>query len=176
MINLGDINEPEADIDNKLFQYDLDVKNSKKTHLSPVASDPAINNNVIKSRLYPDLEREIFEINSSNNNKQVQDESGSPKPKQTTYESTSQGPSTSSQANKGSLKDKINAIGFNSREVRLVGPENKPVEVKGDMASQVIIAWQNLQKEAATGWDQVRGRLDQGWTDFKKMVDGVIES
>ena len=90
--------------------------------------------------------------------------------------------------------DTIKQIAFNSREVRLVGPDQKEVEMKDDVATKVAVALDNLQKEATEVWGQVNEKLDKGWTelrrsevwgqvndkldkgwkDLKSMVEGVV--
>lgn len=92
--------------------------------------------------------------------------------------------------------NQFGSIAFNSREVRFVGPNQKEVEMKDDMASKVVVVLDNLQKEAGEVWDQVNDKLDKGWkdikrsevwgqvndkldkswTDLKTMVEGVISS
>lgn len=70
--------------------------------------------------------------------------------------------------------DKIKSIAFNSREVRLVGPDQKEVEMKDDVATKMIVALDNLQKEASVVWGQVNTKLDKGWTDFKAMIEEAL--
>lgn len=170
-----------SDLDNKVFQYDPVMKSTSKRSRASQSVATA-DNNIIKSNLYPDLERELQtqlggNIDSNSNNKQVRDE------KEPARKPVSTAATTSSNGNdaRASLKDKINAIGFNTREVRLVGPNAQPIEMKNDMSSQVVIAWENLQKEASAGWDtlqkeasagwdNVRDQLDKGWNGFKTMV------
>lgn len=70
---------------------------------------------------------------------------------------------------KGSANiERITDIAMNSREVRLVGPNKKEVEMKDDVASKFVVAMENLQKEATEVWGQVNERLDKGWTDLKR--------
>jgi len=72
--------------------------------------------------------------------------------------------------------EKIKAIAFNSREVRLVGPNQKEVEMKDDVASRLLVALENFQKDATQVWGQVNGQLDKGWTDFKTMIEDAVAS
>lgn len=84
-----------------------------------------------------------------------------------------------------SLAENVANIAFNSREVRLVGPQRRPVEMKDDLPSKMVVALENLQKEAKDvwgdikpklekGWEDVSGQLEKGWGDLKTMVEGVI--
>lgn len=73
-------------------------------------------------------------------------------------------------------EDKIKTIAFNSREYRLVGPQQKEVEMKDDVGTKMMIALENLSKEATDVWDQVNTKLDKGWTEFKAMVEGALNN
>lgn len=84
-----------------------------------------------------------------------------------------------------SLAENVANIAFNSREVRLVGPQRRPVEMKDDIPSKMVVVLENLQKEAKDvwgdikpklerGWEDVSGQLEKGWGDIKTMVEGVI--
>jgi hypothetical protein len=90
--------------------------------------------------------------------------------------------------------DKMKDIALNSREVRLVGPNQREVVMKDDLPTKVVVALENLQKEAqevlgqvnekldkgwteikkSEVWGQVNERLDKGWTELKSMVEGVV--
>ena len=65
-------------------------------------------------------------------------------------------------------KVELGNIALNSREVRLVGPNQKEVEMKDDMATKVVVALENLQKEASDVWSQVNEKLDKGLSDIKR--------
>lgn len=56
-------------------------------------------------------------------------------------------------------QDRIKSIAYNSREVRLVGPDQKEVEMKDDVATKIVTALENLQKEATDVWDQVNDQV-----------------
>lgn len=71
--------------------------------------------------------------------------------------------------------EKMKDIALNSREVRLVGPNQQEVEMKDDLQSKVVVALENLQKEAKEVYGQVNEKLDQGWTELKSMVEGVVK-
>lgn len=86
---------------------------------------------------------------------------------------------------KPSSMELIKSIAFNGREVRLVGADQKEVEMKDDIPTKVVIALENLQKEASDvwsvvnkqldkGWSVVNEKLDQGWTELKSVVDAAI--
>lgn len=64
--------------------------------------------------------------------------------------------------------DRIKDIALNSREVRLMGPNQREVEMRDDVASKFVVAMDNLQKEASGVWGQVNEKLDKGWTDLKR--------
>lgn len=64
--------------------------------------------------------------------------------------------------------ERIKDIAMNSREVRLVGPNQKPTEMKDDVATKFVVAMENLQKEATDVWGQVNEKLDKGWTELKR--------
>lgn len=72
-------------------------------------------------------------------------------------------------------EDKLKSIAMNSREIRLVGPDGKEVEMKDDVPTKIIVAFENLQKEASQVWDQVNTKLDKGWTEFKTMVERAVK-
>lgn len=67
-------------------------------------------------------------------------------------------------------------IAHNSREIRLIGPNEREVEMKDDAATRMAVAIENLKKEAGDVWDQVNTKLDKGWTDFRTMVEDAVES
>lgn len=73
-------------------------------------------------------------------------------------------------------EETIKLIAHNSREVRLVGPEEREIEMKDDAATKMAVAIENLKKEAGEVWGQVNTKLDKGWTDFKSMVEDAVES
>lgn len=73
-------------------------------------------------------------------------------------------------------EEKIKTIAFNSREFRLVGPQQKEVEMKDDVGTKMMIAMENFGKEATEVWDQVNTKLDQGWKEFKAMIDGALNN
>lgn len=64
--------------------------------------------------------------------------------------------------------DRVKDIASNSREVRLVGPNQKPVEMSDDLPTKFIVAMDNLKKEASDVWGQVNEKLDKGWTELKR--------
>lgn len=70
--------------------------------------------------------------------------------------------------------DRLRNIAMNSREVRLIGPDGKEVEMKDDVPTKIVVAFENLQKEASQVWDQVNTKLDKGWNDFKTMVERAV--
>lgn len=70
--------------------------------------------------------------------------------------------------------EKAKSIAFNSREVRLVGPEQKEVEMKDDLPTKIVIVLDNLKSEASDLWGQVSENVDKGWTDLKRAVEKVI--
>lgn len=70
--------------------------------------------------------------------------------------------------------DLVKNIAFNSREIRLMGPDQKEVEMKDDVGTKMVIALENLQKEAVEAWGQVNEKLDKGWTELKSMIDDVV--
>lgn len=164
------------------IEYDPLMKsmmNSKRSRSSQAVA--SADNNIIKSNLYPDLERElqIGIVGAANNNRAAHEA------KELANKPVLVAATTASGSDKASLKDKINAIGFNAREVRLVGPNAQPLEMKNDMSTQVVIAWENLQKEASAGWDtlqkeasagweSVKDQLDKGWNGFKTMVNDRV--
>lgn len=70
--------------------------------------------------------------------------------------------------------DRLKNIAMNSREVRLIGADGKEVEMKDDVPTKIVVAFENLQKEASQVWDQVNTKLDKGWNDFKVMVERAV--
>lgn len=64
--------------------------------------------------------------------------------------------------------DKIKDISLNSREVRLVGPEQKEVEMKDDLPTKVVVALENLQKEATEVLGSFNEKLNKTWSELKK--------
>jgi len=64
--------------------------------------------------------------------------------------------------------ERFSSIAHNSREVRLVGPNQKEVEMKDDVASKMMVAMDNLQKEFTDVWGQVNDKLDKGWREVKR--------
>jgi len=64
--------------------------------------------------------------------------------------------------------EKMKDIALNSREVRLVGPNQREVEMKDDLPTKVVVALENLQKEAKEVFGTVNEKLDKGWTEIKK--------
>lgn len=64
--------------------------------------------------------------------------------------------------------EKMKDIALNSREVRLVGAEQREVEMKDDLQSKVAVALENLNKEAKEVLEQMNKKLDKTWTDVKK--------
>lgn len=70
--------------------------------------------------------------------------------------------------------DLIKTIAFNSREIRLVGPDQKEVEMKDDVGTKMMIALENLSKEATEVWGQVNEKLDKGWTELKTAVETAL--
>lgn len=64
--------------------------------------------------------------------------------------------------------EKMKDIAMNSREVRLVGPNQKEVEMKDDLPTKVVVALENLQKETKEVLSTLNDKLDKGWTDITK--------
>lgn len=64
---------------------------------------------------------------------------------------------------------------MNSREIRLMGPDQKEVEMKDDVSTKIVIAFDNLQKEASEVWDQVNSKATKTWDEFKDMVERVMK-
>lgn len=162
--DIADGNNVNAE--NGLFSYDLGP--------GPTGYKTSVHiNNKVKSSSYTDLERE----SSAPANQKVAE--------------SKEVLAGSSDTDVGK---KFGDIAFNSREVRLVGPNQKEVEMKDDVATKVVVALENLQKEASDVWSQVNekldkgwtdlkrsevwgqvnGKLDKGWTDLKTMVEGVV--
>lgn len=121
---------------------------------------------------YENLERELIST------QQVQKVAPSSNPVPKPVLGTNVGDDTSLAAN-------VEKIAFNSREVRLVGPQRKPVEMKDDIPSKMVVAFENLQKEAKDVWGDLSGKLEKGWADvsgqlekgfgdLKTMVEGVV--
>lgn len=161
MDSLSDIDGAD---ENNLLSYDP-IEKKKNTSAQPEST--LINK--IKPN-YENLERELVST------QQVQKASSGPVPKAVL--GTNVGDDTSLAAN-------VEKIAFNSREIRLVGPQRKPVEMKDDIPSKVVVAFENLQKEAKDvwgdlsvklekGWSDVSGQLEKGFGDFKTMVEGVV--
>lgn len=156
-----------SDLSNKLNHYEYPVIN-----IDP-SLDERIQDNVILSKAFSDLERE----SSSPDTTEVKPKpfvrvgttlkKSIPEPTPTIQES-----SVKSSPSRDSTLEKAKSIAFNSREVRLVG--QKEVEMKDDVATKVVIALENIQKDASELWDQVNEKLDQGWTDLKAMVEKAI--
>lgn len=71
-------------------------------------------------------------------------------------------------------KDLIKAIAYNSREIRIVGPDGKEREMKDDVPTRLVIAMENLQKEASELWSTVNKSLDKGWGEFKTMLEDAV--
>lgn len=138
-----DVTDDDNNLENMLYNYDLSPVR-RADHESSVNAAKKI-----KSSSYLDLERE-------SSNKQQKASAG---PKEVLADSERSGSPNS---------DLIRKIAFNSREVRLVGPNQKEVEMKDDMATKVVVALENLQKEASDVWSQVNDKLDKGWTDLKR--------
>jgi hypothetical protein len=64
--------------------------------------------------------------------------------------------------------EKMKDIAMNSREVRLVGPNQREVEMKDDLPTKVVVALENLQKETQEVLSTMNDKLDKGWTEVKK--------
>lgn len=139
-----DVTDDENNLVNMVYNYELNPVR-RADYGSSVHTD-----NKLKSSSYLDLEREA-------SNKQQKEPAR--EPKEVLADSERSGSPNS---------DLIRKIAFNSREVRLVGPNQKEVEMKDDMASKVVVALENLQKEASDVWSQVNDKLDKGWTDLKR--------
>lgn len=148
----------ESDLFNKLYPYEYPVL-IKRDSAKP---DERIQDNVIVSKAFADLERE----------------SSSPEPGVSVVKKVAPEPAPavqgSADADELSLLERAKSIAFNSREVRLVGPDRKEVEMKDDVATKVVVALENIQKDATELWGQVNEKLDKGWTDFKAMVERVV--
>lgn len=71
--------------------------------------------------------------------------------------------------------NKAKSIAYNSREVRLMGPEGKEVEMKDDLATKVAVVFDNLRSETSQFLGEVNDKLDKGWTEFKQSVDKLVE-
>lgn len=71
--------------------------------------------------------------------------------------------------------NKAKSVAFNSREVRLMGPEMKEVEMKDDLATKVAVVFDNLRSETSQFLGEVNEKLDKGWTEFKQSVDKLVE-
>lgn len=69
--------------------------------------------------------------------------------------------------------DKVKSVAFNSREVRLIGPDQREVEMKDDFATKLAIVMDNLKQETSELIDTVNDKFDKGWNDFVKMVEKV---
>lgn len=158
-----------ADLDNQLVAY-VPVIN-KRNDFSGARDN--------KIKTYKELERELTLAGASG-------------PKRET--AIVQAASADAERSGSPNGDAIKSIAFNSREVRIVGPDAREVEMKDDIQTKVAVALDNLQKEAAEAWEQVNEKLDKGWTelkrhevwgqvnekldkgwtDFKSMVEGVV--
>lgn len=71
--------------------------------------------------------------------------------------------------------EKAKSIAFNSREVRLIGPNQQEVEMKDDLASKFAVVMDNLRLEATDLYGKVNEKLDKGWTELKQNVDKLVE-
>lgn len=163
-------NNDESEMDNKLLSY-----------------EPMMNK--IK---YPEIEAYLNDLQRARNLENIESSKSvivaprkdSPKlvsmdqrkavvaPSLPVLEQSDSSPDTSSSARDETMK----LIAHNSREIRLMGPEEREVEMKDDAATKMAVAIDNLKKEAGEVWGQVNTKLDKGWTDFKAMVDDAVES
>lgn len=151
------------ELDNKILRYDYADRTRK------------LKNNEINpfSGLYADLERESTEQQNQQAKKSLIDLLEPTKkvsPSSAGPEIKASGGSDAAVSN----MDRIKSIAFNSREVRLVGPDQKEVEMKDDVGTKLVVALENLQKEATEVWGQVNERLDKGWTELKTMVEKAV--
>lgn len=142
----------KSDPFNELFPYEYPVLTKRDS-----SSDERILDNVIVSRAFADLERESASPEVS----VVKKVAPEPTP-------TVQNPEVDTSL------ERAKSIAFNSREVRLVGPNQDEVEMKDDVATKVVVALENIQKDATELWGQVNEKLDKGWTDLKAMVERAI--
>lgn len=155
-----DSKNDDAEIDNKLLSY-----------------EPMLNN--VK---YPSLDSYLDELQRARNpDSEVQAVPKKEVPKLVVMDQkkVAQIPSLPVVDQRGSdpaRDETIKLIAHNSREIRLIGPEEKEVEMKDDAATKMAVAIENLRKEAGEVWGQVNTKLDKGWTDFKTMVDDAVES
>lgn len=141
---------------NKLFPYEslTETKRKLSSNLEASSSSDSIEKNMIKPNR--ELEREHQDWAHS----KVE-------------------PSTDDASNSKELPkdfDKAKSIAFNSREVRLMGPDQREVEMKDDFATKFAIVLDNLKTETSELMDQVNDKLDKGWTDFVKMIEKATSS
>lgn len=129
--------------------------------------DERIRENTIVPNNFADLERESSLIDIDGAKVIPAQKPAAPKP-------AAKAADTKVSAVHSSTLDKAKSIAFNSREVRLVGPDMKEVEMKDDVATKVVVALENIQKDATELWGQVNEKLDKGWTDLKAMVEKAI--
>lgn len=135
----------------KLFPYE--IENRKRS--SNLVSSDNIEKNVINPKIFSSqLERDVIARSYM---------------KEPQVEASKQGESMMESLPKD--MDKAKSIAFNSREVRLMGPEQREVEMKDDIATKFVIVLDNLKTEASELMDQVNDKLDKGWSEFVKMVE-----
>lgn len=167
-----DVKYSADDVINSNDVFDFSTWNKR----SNSAPDERIQDNIIVPKIFADLEREA---SSSGSNPTIVQKSSIPEKEDAKKNAPVPSPAiqsgdfkpTQSQA---ATIEKAKSISFNSREVRLVGPDQKEVEMKDDVASKVVVALENIQKDATELWDQVNEKLDKGWTEFKSMVEKAI--
>lgn len=155
---------------NKLFDDDDVIQTVRRSSNN--------NNNYDKSNVYNLIQpgdNLYYDESSYSNNKNDKDN------KATVLEVNFDAPrpelrETDEDAAAKAAEEKIKTIAFNSREYRLVGPQQKEVEMKEDVGTKMMIALENLGKEATDVWEQVNTKLDKGWTDFKTMIDGALSN
>ena len=148
-ISSDDISNVDDD-ENALFRYE--PNEPKRTDYFTSSRNV---NNKIKVQSYTNLEREAT---TARNNKSP---SSDGKVREVMSADAS-GDASSPSA------DRAKDIALNSREIRLVGPNQKEVEMKDDLPTKIVVAMENLGKEATDVWGQVNDKLDKTWTDVKR--------
>lgn len=157
------------------------VKNSP-LKLDEVKVELASDDNEMDNKVYsyypivPNKGSDLIDLNSAKSSNKIKPNSGYTELERENNNNQRNAPKQVLASSLGEQLDssnieKMKSIAFNSREVRLVGPDQREVEMKDDVATKVQVAIENFQKEATEVLGQVNEKLDKGWTELKTMVE-----
>lgn len=150
-ISSDDISNVDNNANDLLFNYD--PAEPKYTDYFTTSRNA---NNKIKAKSFTNVERETSATATANNDKR-------PSASVVTAREV-----MSADGSADKLSERAKDIALNSREVRLVGPNQREIEMRDDLPTKLAVAMENLGKEATEVWGQVNEKLDKGWTDLKR--------